>query len=376
MRTSIDLTGASRGDVRERLFERIDEIDTGETVQMVADQVPVGPLLRYQLERTVQLSWDVTRDNPEVRVAVTVRDALSADALPEVDVRVLPPQRRHEVLLDGFDGLDPEEGFVLVNDHDPKPLYHELRSTRGDTFEWDYLEDGGREWRVAIEKTEASSAPDDDIITRYDVRRIPADERHPSIHHRYGMIPDGETMEIIAPHDPQPLKREFQHRYGDAVEWRIVEERPGRVTIRITKRTDVDAAVTDASGCAGQDPHRDAADQHGHDHDEAAGTDDGAASGADEALDVDTELDVREHPPARRHELIFQAYDGLDRGEGFVLVNDHDPEPLYHQFSAKEGPEFHWQYRRKAPGEFRVVVGKLPEPREPAPDPSESGPGF
>ena len=44
---------------------------------------------------------------------------------------------------------------------------------------------------------------------------------------------------------------------------------------------------------------------------------------------TDPQLDVRTEPPARRHELIFDTYEQLDAGAGFVLVNDHDPKPLY-----------------------------------------------
>jgi uncharacterized protein (DUF2249 family) len=71
-----------------------------------------------------------------------------------------------------------------------------------------------------------------------------------------------------------------------------------------------------------------------------------------------TELDVRDLPPAQRHERIFEAYADLDDGEGFTLVNDHDPKPLYHQFDAEAGPEFYWEYRKRDPGEFRVLIGK------------------
>jgi len=56
------------------------------------------------------------------------------------------------------------------------------------------------EWRVEIVKTDASRANNEDVITRYDVRKIPKPDRHETIHHRYGMIPDGGTMELIAPH--------------------------------------------------------------------------------------------------------------------------------------------------------------------------------
>nr|WP_233562781.1 DUF2249 domain-containing protein [Haloarcula sp. Atlit-120R] len=41
-----------------------------------------------------------------------------------------------------------------------------------------------------------------------------------------------------------------------------------------------------------------------------------------------------------------------------MLVNDHDPKPLYHQFDAEAGSEFRWEYRQKEPGEFRVLIGK------------------
>ena len=42
----------------------------------------------------------------------------------------------------------------------------------------------------------------------------------------------------------------------------------------------------------------------------------------------DRQLDVREIPPVRRHTLIFEAFDALEPGSGFELVNDHDPKPL------------------------------------------------
>nr|WP_208288725.1 DUF2249 domain-containing protein [Halobacterium sp. R2-5] len=73
---------------------------------------------------------------------------------------------------------------------------------------------------------------------------------------------------------------------------------------------------------------------------------------------------------AERHEAIFDAYDGLESGEGFVLVNDHDPKPLYHQFEAEAGPEFRWKYRARDPGEFRVLVG-----RAGTDDPQSADPG-
>ena len=46
--------------------------------------------------------------------------------MSELDVRTLPPSERHGRIHDAFEELDPGETLTVINDHDPKPLYHEL----------------------------------------------------------------------------------------------------------------------------------------------------------------------------------------------------------------------------------------------------------
>ena len=74
----------------------------------------------------------------------------------------------------------------------------------------------------------------------------------------------------------------------------------------------------------------------------------------------DLELDVRTEVPARRHELIFETYEGLAAGEGFTLINDHDPKPLYYQFAAEHEGEFSWDYVEQGPAVWRVRIGRTP----------------
>ena len=69
-------------------------------------------------------------------------------------------------------------------------------------------------------------------------------------------------------------------------------------------------------------------------------------------------LDVRELPPARRHSLIFETFHQLNPGESFVLVNDHDPKPLYYQFSYEHAGRFSWMYEEQGPEVWRVRIGK------------------
>lgn len=87
----------------------------------------------------------------------------------------------------------------------------------------------------------------------------------------------------------------------------------------------------------------------------------GAANG-EEKSDVATEstaLDVRSVPPRGRHELIFETFAALRPGTAFVLVNDHDPKPLYYQFSAEHSGQFTWEYEERGPEVWRVRIGKV-----------------
>jgi uncharacterized protein (DUF2249 family) len=48
--------------------------------------------------------------------------------MPRLDVRELPPPERHSEIHDAFAELDGGEVLELVNDHDPKPLFYEMRA--------------------------------------------------------------------------------------------------------------------------------------------------------------------------------------------------------------------------------------------------------
>ncbi len=73
---------------------------------------------------------------------------------------------------------------------------------------------------------------------------------------------------------------------------------------------------------------------------------------------VKTTIDVRNTPPPQRHPLIFQTYHALQPGEAFLLVNDHDPKPLYYQFKFEHADEFTWEYLQQGPDVWQVRVGK------------------
>jgi uncharacterized protein (DUF2249 family) len=70
-------------------------------------------------------------------------------------------------------------------------------------------------------------------------------------------------------------------------------------------------------------------------------------------------VDVRTIVPRDRHPLIFGTFANLAPGEALLLVNDHDPKPLYYQFQAEYGGEFNWEYVESGPDVWRVRIGRV-----------------
>ena len=68
------------------------------------------------------------------------------------------------------------------------------------------------------------------------------------------------------------------------------------------------------------------------------------------------ELDIRTLPTAERHTEVFRAFDALETGGGFVLVNDHYPRGLLRQFQAERHGDFEWSVLENGPARFRIEI--------------------
>jgi len=75
----------------------------------------------------------------------------------------------------------------------------------------------------------------------------------------------------------------------------------------------------------------------------------------------DKVMDVRPIPCSVKHGLIIKTWLELPVGDHFILLNDHDPVPMYYQFSSLWPNTFTWQHLVKGPSEFRVKITKLAE---------------
>lgn len=79
---------------------------------------------------------------------------------------------------------------------------------------------------------------------------------------------------------------------------------------------------------------------------------------SDTSASTEIRLDVRQISPRERHPLIFATFDGLAEGASMVLINDHDPKPLYYQLSAERAGQAGWEYIEQGPETWQVRITK------------------
>lgn len=69
-----------------------------------------------------------------------------------LDIQSIVPHNRHPLVFALFESTVPGGSIVLVNNHDPMPLYRQLQNHYPGAFAWNYLEQGPAVWRVEIKK--------------------------------------------------------------------------------------------------------------------------------------------------------------------------------------------------------------------------------
>jgi uncharacterized protein (DUF2249 family) len=134
-----------------------------------------------------------------------------------IDVRQILPRFRHSTIFQKWNEMPAGDTIILVNDHDPVPLYYQFAAEYKNQYEWDYLEKGPDVWSVRITKTggaPSSPPPKDDkpfTITQdavtLDVRPIFQSGGSPCgiIDEAVSHVKPHQVFRLIAPFEPLPL---------------------------------------------------------------------------------------------------------------------------------------------------------------------------
>ncbi|MGH9083191.1 MAG: DUF2249 domain-containing protein, partial [Acidimicrobiales bacterium] len=158
------------------------------------------------------------------------------DGEATLDVRSLAPAQRHVKIFATYGALGPGTGFVLVNDHDPKPLRYQFEAEHAGGFTWDYLEAGPEVWRVRIGRPAAGNEAGGDEAggdPELDVRGFVHGQRHDVIFTSYEALAPGGGFVLVNDHDPKPLRYQFEAQHAGAFSWHYLEAGPGVWRVRI-----------------------------------------------------------------------------------------------------------------------------------------------
>lgn len=232
----------------------------------------------------------------------------------------LEPRVKHATIFARFDALKKGESLTIINDHDPKPLYYQLQSQHGDTFDWEYLEEGPEEWKIRITQNE-------NRIEILNATLLEPRVKHQTIFEKFDNLKPGEAFVLLNDHDPVPLYHQLMATRGDVFTWQYIKRGPYEFRILITRKAEAKpAAQTSANG-----------------------------------VDDVNVVDVPSLEPRLKHPTIFKKFDELKPGEKLTIHNDHDPKPLFYQLQAEHGDIFTWTYLEEGPTMWRILIQKNEE---------------
>ena len=140
------------------IFKYFDALRPGEEFVIENDHDPKP--LYYELigERGNIFTWEYLEKGPEwFIVKIAKNPGAEQKEVERLNVTAIEPKFKHPTIFQYFDALQPGDGFIIENDHDPKPLYYELIAERGDIFTWEYLVKGPELFEVQITKNAANN---------------------------------------------------------------------------------------------------------------------------------------------------------------------------------------------------------------------------
>jgi uncharacterized protein (DUF2249 family) len=164
-----------------------------------------------------------------------------------IDVRPMPPRQRHATIFETWGKLPDGDAILLVNDHDPLPLYYQLSCEHHRTFRWEYLDHGPEVWRVRITKGQfddpgfkpvpkmapscCSTGHDGPI--ELDVRPIFERGETPcvAIEDAAAQVRPGQSLVLRAPFEPVPLYAKLR-RDGFSNESKQMDDGSWRIEFR------------------------------------------------------------------------------------------------------------------------------------------------
>lgn len=242
----------------QTIFQTFEDLAEGESLIIHNNHDP-KPVYYQMMEMYGEVfNWEYLEEGPEwwnIKVTKTAdsQSFLSDENDIVINVPELHPSVKHQTIFDTFNQLNPGKAMIIHNDHDPMPLFYQLKNMHGDTFSWTYLKDGPDWWDIRIAKEEDHSddgMPEDAVYKNtqnevvVNVTKLEPKEKHPTIFKAFENLKNGESMIIHNDHDPKPLYYQLLNDHGETFTWEYLEQGPKWWDIRIKIQQNIDNSET------------------------------------------------------------------------------------------------------------------------------------
>lgn len=156
------------------IFEEFEKLQAGESLIIHNDHDPKPVYYQLQVTYGDVFTWEYLQQGPDIwNILVTLKkeeqkapepteEELYQAAIEGAIVREgntitvtapkIQPRFKHDAILNTFNNLKEGESMIIHNDHDPIPLYYQMKNLHGETFSWDYDQDGPEWWDVRVAK--------------------------------------------------------------------------------------------------------------------------------------------------------------------------------------------------------------------------------
>ena len=230
------------------IFQVFDDLQEGESLVIHNNHDPLPVYHQLINMRGDVLSWEYLQEGPEwwdIRVTKKPRAAQQYFRTKQgeivLNIPAIEPKLKHPTIFKVFDHIQENDSFVIHNDHDPKPVYYQLLGERGDTFKWEYLQEGPEWWDVRVTKyaaTQTSTEKETPTVNNepsqtasskeriIDVPSIEPKLKHPTIFQVFDELKAGESLVIHNDHDPKPVYYQLLGERGDVFIWEYLEQGP------------------------------------------------------------------------------------------------------------------------------------------------------
>ncbi|HWK58559.1 MAG TPA: DUF2249 domain-containing protein [Parapedobacter sp.] len=140
----------------QTIFDVFNTLVEGEHLVIHNNHDPMPVYYQLMNLRGNIFSWEYLQKGPEwwdikvtrqVPVVPTERQDDVILNIPEIE-----PQQKHALIFKVFEMLKPGGTFIIHNNHDPRPVYHQLQAMHGDVFTWEYLQQGPQWWDIRISR--------------------------------------------------------------------------------------------------------------------------------------------------------------------------------------------------------------------------------